>query len=447
VQGVWHSVPPVLQPLVHVVGEPATQLPEPLHLLSVSLPALHVEPQSWVLDANASFGQLALDPVQFSATSQVGSTAGRHTVVLGRKASVGHALVVPSQFSATSHPPADGRQTTVLSATASVGHAALVPVQLSATSHAPVLMRHTTVFAANPSVGHAALVPVQLSATSQRSALGRHTTVFAANASLGQAAPPPAQISATSHEPADARHVVPAAYFRHAPAPSHMPSLPHELAPSSAQKLFGSLAAPTLPQMPSPPLPFFVAEQAMQPLVHEVSQQTPSTQRLVPAAPHSPWLPHAAPCALYVQVTELHDAVEQSFASAQPWLKPQVLFVGASAHVPPQSTSVSSPFLMPSPHVAAWQMPVEQLLLWQSLPCVHLRPSAQGRQPPPQSLSVSVPFSVLSLHVAATHVFDTHFSNSAALQSVSITHATHAPLPSQTLPLLNAHVVPAAVGF
>src|SRR5262245_10352658 len=103
----------------------------------------------------------------------------------------------------------------------------------------------------------------------------RQTVVFGMNASAGHAAPAPGQVSCTSPAPAAARHTVPAAYFWQAPAPSQTPLLLQVDAASFVQLLLGSLPVAMLPQTPSPPPPFLAAEQAWQPLVHEVSQQKP----------------------------------------------------------------------------------------------------------------------------------------------------------------------------
>src|SRR5947207_2695081 len=90
----------------------------------------------------ASAGQRALDPVQVSAASQR-STAGRQTVVDGRKASAGQAALDPVQVSAASQRSTAGRQTVVDGWKASAGHVVLDPVQVSATSHGPADARHT----------------------------------------------------------------------------------------------------------------------------------------------------------------------------------------------------------------------------------------------------------------------------------------------------------------
>ena len=57
----------------------------------------------------ASAGQLAEDPVQFSAGSH-SPPEGRQVVVAGSNASAGHVVLVPVQFSSTSHGPAAARQ-------------------------------------------------------------------------------------------------------------------------------------------------------------------------------------------------------------------------------------------------------------------------------------------------------------------------------------------------
>src|SRR5262245_6840044 len=78
-----------------------------------------------------------------------------------------------------------------------------------------------------------------------------------------------------------------------------------------------------------------------------------------------------------------------------------------SAHLPhvapPQSMSVSAPFLMPSLHPADCDVPPVQTPLAQSAAAVHVLPLAQRAQlvEPPQSVSLSPPFLTLSLHAAA----------------------------------------------
>src|SRR5689334_17699859 len=92
--------------------------------------------------------------------------------------------------------------------------------------------------------------------------------------------------------------------------------------------------------------------------------------------------------------------------------------------LPPQSTSVSLPFLTPSV-----QTPFEQ-----SAPTVQTLLSAHLLQvPPPQSTSVSAPFFMPSRQVPGTHLFAWQL---AFVQSLFSRHSTQLALPSQTLPAL-----------
>src|SRR5262245_11048190 len=86
-----------------------------------------------------SAGQLALEPVQVSAMSQV-PVLGRHTVEEEAKASAGQLSVRPLQLSATSQMPAEGRQTAVLFE--SGGQPLFTPSQFSARSQTPAGARH-----------------------------------------------------------------------------------------------------------------------------------------------------------------------------------------------------------------------------------------------------------------------------------------------------------------
>jgi hypothetical protein len=66
---------------------------------------------------------------------------GRHTVVDARKALAGQVVLDPVQFSATSQTPAEARHT--IDDNASGGHAALAPVHVSSGSHTPADGRQT----------------------------------------------------------------------------------------------------------------------------------------------------------------------------------------------------------------------------------------------------------------------------------------------------------------
>ena len=158
-----------------------------------------------------------------------------------RSASAGHAAVEPVQFSATSQTPADARQT-VVAGYEGVGRAQRASSRCSSRRRRrrPPTARQTVVLGSKPSAGHAAVEPVQLSATSQtpasraadrrarlervgrtrrrraRAALrdvadagrGAADVVSRAKPSAGHAALEPVQVSATSQTPADARHTV-----------------------------------------------------------------------------------------------------------------------------------------------------------------------------------------------------------------------------------------------
>jgi hypothetical protein len=86
---------------------------------------------------NAFGGQLALLPVQCSATSHT-PAAARHTVLDGLKPSGGHVLLLPLHVSATSQnwPAEAARQTVPAGLTLSVGQLGLLPVQTSVASQA-----------------------------------------------------------------------------------------------------------------------------------------------------------------------------------------------------------------------------------------------------------------------------------------------------------------------
>jgi hypothetical protein len=86
---------------------------------------------------------------------------------------------------------------------------------------------------------------------------------------------------------------------------------------------------------------------------------------------------------------------------------------------PPQSMSVSVPFLSPSAHVAAWQTLAVHTLSMQSAPTLHVRLVGHGAQLPPQSLSVSSPFFTPSRHVGVRH---SPFMHTPSLQSVALPH-------------------------
>jgi hypothetical protein len=90
---------------------------------------------------------------------------------------------------------------------------------------------------------------------------------------------------------------------------------------------------------------------------------------------------------------------------------------------PPQSTSVSVPFLSPSRQLDASQTPATQSSLVQSVSTAHFWAVAHGAQtPPPQSTSVSVPFWMPSVHEDPA-AWQMPATQSALVQSLSAAHS------------------------
>lgn len=79
----------------------------------------------------------------------------------------------------------------------------------------------------------------------------------------------------------------------------------------------------------------------------------------------------------------------------------QVLPTAQAPQLPPQSTSLSSPFLIPSVQVGAAQTPLAQLAEAQSAVTLQAALGAHFIQAPPQSLSVSLPSRIPSVQVGA----------------------------------------------
>jgi hypothetical protein len=133
----------------------------------------------------------------------------------------------------------------------------------------------------------------------------------------------------------------------------------------------------------------------------------------------------------------VHTPLEQSLAP------PHALPVAHLAQlVPPQSTSLSPPFLTLSEHVAAWHRPPVQTPLWQSEPPPHALPAAHLLvHEPPQSVSASLPFLTPSLHVAATH-FLVVLEHTRLRQSADTPHTLLTSQPEQEPPQSTSVSVP-----
>src|SRR3569623_552736 len=105
-----------------------------------------------------------------------------------------------------------------------------------------------------------------------------------------------------------------------------------------------------------------------------------------------------------------HRPFTQSPATVQPLPSPHFLFVGDAAQEPPQSVPVSVPFFTPSLQVGAAQAPLAHPPLAQMapapVPLPHIFPFAQGGHDPPQSTSVSEQFFTKSEQEAAWQMPD-----------------------------------------
>src|SRR4051812_2405592 len=146
-----------------------------------------------------------------------------------------------------------------------------------------------------------------------------------------------------------------------------------------------------------------------------------SAPLLTPSVQLGTWQQRSAPGA---QPPGAQTPLWQSTAAAQALPLPQ------SGQRPPQSTSLSLALRTPSLQLAAWQHesrpapqpPVPQTPLWQSPGSLQPRAVGQLAQLPPQSTSLSSPFFTPSVQLAALQLpftLHTRLSQSlAALQAV-----------------------------
>jgi hypothetical protein len=259
------------------------------------------------------------------------------------------------------------------------------------------------------------------------------------------------------------------------PPEAHLPSLPQVVV--TAHWPAGAVVPARMLLHVPVGWPVSEIEHAWQLPLHAVLQQTP-----LPAGPtqlpcaHCAAAVHDCPSGRSWQVVlPWQNPLWQSAAVPQPWLGWHVLF-WASHCGPPQSVSVSLPSFVPSTHETHVPGPLpKQKLFLQSELLTQCSLSAHfllaaSQVAPPQSVSVSAPFFTPSLHVAGVHVFAVgsqtpltqspatrHLSLSAHAeheppQSLSVSSAswtpsvqcvaTHAPLPSQTMPPLSEQTVP-----
>jgi hypothetical protein len=125
------------------------------------------------------------------------------------------------------------------------------------------------------------------------------------------------------------------------------------------------------------------------------------------------------------QMLPLQTPVAQSAATLQPPPVGQVL-PAATQVVPPQSTSVSVPFLTVSLHDAVVHLPALHRLLAQSVFKVQFLAAAQRAQvvEPPQSVSDSPPLVWPSAQLAVWHTLPVH---TLLVQSEATPHALVGP--------------------
>jgi hypothetical protein len=225
-------------------------------------------------------------------------------------------------------------------------------------------------------------------------------------------------------------HVVPADQTAQAPAPLQKSVDPQEAWDVAVQAFRGSLPATALVQLPAAP----GALHCWQPPAQALLQQTPSTQKpLAQVAFMAQVVPSGA-----AQTLPRQAPLEQSR------LMVQVFPAEQGGQGPPQSTSVSVPFLTRSAQLGGWQVPEEQTPLTQSVPPWQVLPSGHGAQiPPPQSTAVSLPFFTPSAQLAAWQV---PAEQTPLAQSEPETHWTQEPAPSHRTPPLEVHTEPAGLG-
>jgi hypothetical protein len=212
-----------------------------------------------------------------------------------------------------------------------------------------------------------------------------------------------------------------------------------------------SVSAPSL----TPSAQLAVAVQRFE--LHSALTQSPAPEQVLPLAqraheepPQSmsvsvPFLSPSLHVAAATQALLLHRLLEQSLAAAHALPLAQWGQLG-----PPQSTSVSAPFLAPSVQLGpdGVQTLLVHSVLTQSAPATHALPSEHlGQLGPPQSTSVSLPFLVLSeqlvlgavqrllLHraleqsAAPLHALPVaHFGHAGPPQSMSVSEPSRVPL-------------------
>jgi hypothetical protein len=207
--------------------------------------ASHVPPaprQTKVVGRTVSAGQLALEPLQVSATSQ--TPRASRQMLTESKRSAGH-VVAPPHVSCASQGPMAALQTVAAGAAPTarqrVGPQEKAPISqgfpveqaapgVQAEEHAPrpsQLPAGQAVPVVVKASGAQFSVPVvQRSATSHGPVAARHVVVEGASTSGGHSGLVPSQVSARSQAPADGRHGVPAGLPAQGTAPQSSAQVP-----------------------------------------------------------------------------------------------------------------------------------------------------------------------------------------------------------------------------
>jgi hypothetical protein len=100
-------------------------------------------------------------------------------------------------------------------------------------------------------------------------------------------------------------------------------------------------------------------------------------------------------------------------------------------HPPPQSTSVSAPFFLPSPHDGGVHTSFAHTSLTQSASPTQPSLSSHGPHPPPQSTSVSSPFFAPSEQLGSVH---SPMMQLSVAQSIGVLHTSPSPHAAHTVP-------------
>jgi hypothetical protein len=216
--------------------------------------------------------------------------------------------------------------------------------------------------------------------------------------------------------------------------PSPVPHFVLQLPPQSTSVSFGPLKPSLQPSAAHTSLVGWQNALAQSPLPVHACPFGQRSQVVEPpqSMPDSPWFETASLQVGARQRPPMHTLLTQSVPLLQVWLSSHFVL-----QLPPQSTSVSLPFLTESLQVATWQMRFTQRPLWQSVAVRHAWPWMQlgPQSSPPQSRSDSSPLTAPSSQLGATQrpSLQTSLRQSALTShAASSGHGPHAVPPPQS---------------